>query len=120
MPLIRTLEILADTLGNLVLQRRMRTIAQEVKDGSSLAAALHKHEVITELATGLVEAGEESGQLEVILLRLADYYQQKFDSSLQRLAAMLEPLMIMAVGLLIGTVVIVLGLPFANLVNILS
>lgn len=91
-----------------------------MKDGSSLSAALHKHQVVTELAAGLVEAGEESGQLEVILERLANYYQTKFDIALQTLAAMAEPALIMAVGLLVGVAVIVLGLPFANLVNVLS
>lgn len=113
-PLLVALRIVGETLSNLVLQKSVSTVAEEVKGGGSLAARLADSGRFPPLAVHLVRVGEETGSLDAMLQRLADIYDREVRTSVQRMLVMIEPVLIIGLGIIVG------GIIMSILVAILS
>jgi general secretion pathway protein F len=113
-PLLGALRIVGDTLSNQVLQKSVAGVAEGVKDGGTLAARLGDSGRFPAMAIHLVRVGEETGSLDAMLLRLAEIYDREVRTSVQRLLALLEPVLIVGLGFIVG------GIIMSILVAILS
>ena len=100
------LGIARDTLGNRRLREGLEKVAQGLRGGDRLAGPLREYAGFPKLAVQLVQVGEESGQLDTMLLRLADMFDTKVQRTLKRGMSLLEPMLILVLGVVIGGVVI--------------
>ena len=113
-------EALAYVRPVLSLQRfRLATnrINEALRDGNSLASAIHEQGVFDPLLVHLIRVGEETGTLDVQLLRLAEWFERDFSEALARAAALIEPLLIVGIGMLVGTIVFSVFVPLYSLIG---
>ena len=114
-PILQAIEISGETAGNAVDRgghgRRLRS----VKRGGSIAAPLEAHAIFPPMVHHMVSVGEESGQLEHMLGKIADFYEAEVDAKIKALTALIEPLMIIFVGGVVGFIVISMYLPIFSL-----
>lgn len=110
-PLLRALDIARNLLTNRVLNVAVETATLRVKEGGSLAAALKQSAVFPPMLAQVTAAGEKSGQLEEMLFRVADTYEHQTDLSVTSMLSLLEPLMILVMGTVVGFVVLAILLP---------
>jgi general secretion pathway protein F len=105
-PLLEGLGTARGVLGNQVLAQALGQVQVRVREGKSLAAPLNESGVFPVLALQMIAVGEETGKLEGMLLSVADYYDQEVKRTTQRLVALLQPALILIMGLVVGVVVI--------------
>lgn len=104
-PMVECLERASSTLGNLYIDQCFEQVIDEVKQGETLSAAITRTEVFETMFCSVLYVGEESGALDSILEKTAEYYEEESDSAIQRLVGMIEPILIIFLGLIIGMVV---------------
>jgi len=110
-PLLRALDISRSLLKNQVLRQALDQARQDVQEGGSLAASLKSSAAFPPMLAQLTAAGEKSGQLEAMLVRLADSYDQQTDLTITSLLSLLEPILILVMGTVVGFVVLAILLP---------
>jgi general secretion pathway protein F len=110
-PLLKALEIARNLLTNQVLSRAVATAMQRVQEGGSLAAAMRETAVFPPMLAQVTAAGEQSGKLEEMLFRVADTYEHQTDLSMTSMLSLLEPLMILFMGVVVGFAVLAILLP---------
>jgi general secretion pathway protein F len=110
-PLLQALEITGKLLDNLVLQQAIERAGGQVREGTSLAAPLQKEKIFPPLLIQMIAVGERSGELEQMLRRVADTCDQQIEMSINRLLALLEPVMILLMGAAVGFIVLAILLP---------
>lgn len=116
-PIIRALSITGDVVGNVVYQRAVQEAIESVKGGGTISSAFEKTREIPILVTQMVRIGETSGRLDFILGSIAKHYQREVDSSLENLVALIEPALIIFLGVGIGLLVGSIMVPLYNLVG---
>lgn len=114
-PILRALQIVGETSGNWVIQRSLEEVADSVRQGHSLSGPLSDHPVFPPMVTQMIAVGEDAGSLEVMLNKIADFYDQEVEAATEQLTAMIEPLMVAFLGVVIGGMVIALYLPIFNI-----
>ncbi len=110
-PLLRALEITGKLLDNLILQQAIERAGNQVREGASLAAPLQKEQIFPVMLIQMIAVGEKSGELEQMLKRVADTSDQQIEMSINRLLALLEPVMILFMGVSVGFIVLAILLP---------
>lgn len=110
-PLPLSLDIVGAAAGNETVAAAMRQVGEAVRSGGQMSDTLHGHDLFPSLATQMVATGEESGRLPDMLTRLADYYDREIESSTDSLTSLIEPVMVMLLGGVVGSVVVCLYLP---------
>lgn len=110
-PLLRALEITAKLLNNLILQQAIERAGHQVREGATLAAPLQKEQIFPTMLIQMIAVGEKSGELEQMLTRVADTSDQQIEMSINRLLALLEPVMILGMGVSVGFIVLAILLP---------
>ena len=118
-PLLDALGPAADTTGNCGFVFATRKIRQQLQQGASLSAAMRQHDLFTALPVQMVAIGEESGTLDDMLKKVAAIYEREVNDRVSMLSSLLEPLMMIVLGLLIGGMVIAMYLPIFQLGNVL-
>lgn len=111
LPLLRTLDLAGRLTGNRVLAAAVATAAERVREGEGLAEALRRQQCFPELVPQMIAIGERSGSLQQMFARLADSYERQVETRLGRLLALLEPAMILFMGLIVGFIVLAILLP---------
>lgn len=119
-PIAQALDIVAKSMENKVLEDAVLEVSNNVVKGETLASQMRETHVFTQMAVGMISAGEESGALERMLERLASYYETQVSIALKSAVGMIEPLMMMGVGLVVGGIVLVIALPFLQIATVLS
>lgn len=114
-PILKSLEIVGDTAGNYVVKSAALDIRDAVAKGRPVAATMAQHDVFPAMVSQMVAVGEDSGQLQVMLGKIADTYDQEVETATEQLTAMLEPILIAFLGVLIGGMVIALYLPMFSI-----
>jgi len=109
--LLPSLKIVEHTIGNRILARQVAQVAEETRSGDSLAAPLRKMGIFPRTAVQMIDVGEESGKLDVMLLKVADIEERHMRARIQTLVSFLAPLLILVVGVLVGFIVIAILLP---------
>lgn len=104
-PMVECLERASSILGNSYIDEKFEKVIDEVKQGAALSLAIQRTEIFDSMFCSIIYVGEESGALDDILTKTSDYYEEESDSAVQRLVAMLEPLMIIVLGIMVGLIV---------------
>jgi type IV pilus assembly protein PilC len=119
-PILQALNITRETAGNVVISNAITKIHDAVKEGESMVGPLEASGVFPPMVISMVDVGEETGQLPEMLLKIADVYEDEVDNSVAALTSMLEPLMIVFLALVVGTIVIALFLPLTTIIQQLN
>lgn len=113
--MLQALEICRDALDNTVFDRILAGAIKDCTEGSSLSASLRKHPVMPPLVAHMIGVGEKSGNLDEMLLKTADAYDGAFEDGVKRSMSLLEPVLILAMGLVVGFIVLAMLLPIFEL-----
>ncbi len=114
-PMLQSIKITGETSGNVVVEQAMDEIYESVKRGGSIAGPIETHDVFPPMVGHMVAVGEETGQLENMLSKIADFYEAEVDAKVKALTSLIEPLMICFVGGVVGFIVISMYLPIFEL-----
>jgi type IV pilus assembly protein PilC len=119
-PILQALNITRDTAGNVIVADAINKVHDAVKEGESIVAPLEASGVFPPMVISMVDVGEETGQLPEMLLKIAEVYDDEVDNAVEALTSMLEPIMIVLLALIVGTIVIALFLPLVKIIQGLS
>jgi type IV pilus assembly protein PilC len=119
-PVLQALEIVSVTAGNSLVSDAIADVQSSVKRGESLASPLHKHEVFPPMVTQMMVVGEETGAMDTMLSKVADFYDQEVDDTVSALTSLIEPLLIIVMGVAVGGILIALYLPMFNIANLIQ
>jgi type IV pilus assembly protein PilC len=114
-PILQSIKITGQTAGNTVVEEAMEDIYASVKSGGSIAKPLHEHAIFPPMVAHMVSVGEDTGQLDHMLSKIADFYEAEVDAKVKALTSLLEPVMIIGVGAMVGFIVISMYLPIFSL-----
>lgn len=114
-PILQAVKIAGETSGNAVVAEAMEDVYDSVRQGGTIAAPLGRSEVFPTMVTHMVSVGEETGQLEQMLSKIADFYEAEVDAKVKALTSLIEPIMIIFVGGVVGFIVISMYLPIFSL-----
>jgi type IV pilus assembly protein PilC len=114
-PILQAIQIAGQTSGNAVVEEAMNDVYDSVKRGGSIARPLTENPVFPPMVSHMVSVGEDSGQLETMLEKIADFYDAEVDAKVKALTSLIEPIMIMFVGGIVGFIVISMYLPIFSL-----
>lgn len=116
-PLLEALDITGKTAGNLVVETAMNDVIASVKAGGSIADPLSKSPVFPMMVSHMVGVGESSGELDFMLSKIADFYEERVAAAIKALTSILEPVMIVFIGGMVGFIVIAMYLPLFKVYN---
>ena len=119
-PILEALNISRDTAGNAVLARAIQRVHNSVREGDPIAPPLGQSRVCDDIVVNMIDVGEETGNLDAMLLKIADNYDQEVDAAVDGLTSLMEPIMVIGLGTVIGFIVISLFLPLIKLMSSLS
>ena len=114
-PILLALEIVQDIAGNAVIADAIVSSRDEVQEGISLSIALGRKQVFPELALSMLAIGEETGQMDAMLSKVADFYEDEVEAAVKALTSMLEPAMIVLVGGIVGSILLAMYLPMFSI-----
>jgi len=110
-PLIQALEVVRNLVNNVTVAKALTVVKEDIKRGVSLAQSLEGVSIFPAMVIHMISIGEEAGTLDSIVDKVADFYDDELDTSISRLVAMLEPLMIVGIALVVGVIVVAMTLP---------
>jgi len=119
-PILQALNITRDTAGNVVISQAIEKVHEAVKEGETIVTPLQASGVFPNMVISMVDVGEETGQLPEMLLKVADVYDDEVDNSVTALTSILEPIMIVFLALVVGSVVFALFLPLIKMIEGMS
>jgi type IV pilus assembly protein PilC len=116
-PIMQAIEITGKTAGNAVIERSMESVIASVKAGGTIAAPLRDAPVFPAMVSSMIGVGEETGALDTMLSKLADFYEDEVAAAVKALTSILEPVMIIFVGGMVGLIVVSMYLPLFSVYN---
>jgi type IV pilus assembly protein PilC len=116
-PILQALNITRDTAGNVVVANAINKIHDSVKEGESVVGPMESSSIFPPMVTSMVQVGEETGQLPDMLVKVADVYEAEVDNVVTGLTSILEPIMIVLLAVIVGTIVIALFMPMVGLIQ---
>ncbi|MGL4399187.1 MAG: type II secretion system F family protein [Luteolibacter sp.] len=116
-PILQALNITRDTAGNVVISKAIEKVHEAVKEGETIVTPLQASGVFPNMVISMVDVGEETGQLPEMLLKVADVYDDEVDNAVTALTSILEPIMIVILALIVGSVVFALFLPLIKMIS---
>jgi type IV pilus assembly protein PilC len=116
-PILQALNITRDTAGNVTVSDAIQQVHDRVKEGESIVAPLEKSGIFPPMVISMIDVGEETGQLPEMLLKIADVYDDEVDNTVAGLTSLLEPIMIVFLAVVVGTIVIALFLPLISIIS---
>jgi type IV pilus assembly protein PilC len=119
-PILEAIMITRDTAGNYVYEKALTKVHDSIREGETFAAPLRESKVCDAIVVNMIDVGEETGDLDTMLMKVADNYDEEVDVAVQSLLSMLEPLLVVVLGLVIGTIVIALFLPLVAMIEQVS
>jgi type IV pilus assembly protein PilC len=119
-PILQSLEIVADTTGNVVLARAIRDVQDSVRQGEAIAAPLKDHAVFPPMVVQMMSVGEDTGALDAMLHKIAEFYDQEVEATTEALTALIEPLMIAFLGAVVGSMIIALYMPIFKIFDLIK
>jgi type IV pilus assembly protein PilC len=114
-PMLQSIKLTGETAGNVVVEQAMDDVYASVKRGGSLAGPIERNPIFPPMVGHMIAVGEETGQLEHMLSKIADFYETEVDAKVKALTSLIEPLMIVFVGGVVGFIVISMYLPIFSL-----
>lgn len=112
---LEALNVTAHAVGNVVYERALLAAAEEVKSGKNLSAAIEANPLFLPIVSQMLAVGEETGQTDVVLVKVADFYEEEVDTAIEGISAIIEPVMIVVMGGMVGLIAASVMMPIANL-----
>ncbi len=119
-PILEVLQIVSQTVGNVVMEKAVKTAAVDIERGESIANALSKHPIFPTMIIRMVTAGEQTGKIDNMLERISDFLDEEIETTLSGLTALIEPILIVFLGVVVGGMVICMFLPIFKMPEIVS
>jgi type IV pilus assembly protein PilC len=119
-PILEVLQIVSQTVGNVVMEKAIKDSSTDIERGEGIAAALGKHPVFPSMIVRMVTAGEQTGKIDTMLERISDFLDEEIETTLSGLTSLIEPILIVVLGVVIGGMVICMFLPIFKLSEIVS
>lgn len=119
-PILQALEIVSVTAGNRLMSDAIDDVRVAVKQGESLTNPLERHDIFPPMVTQMMAVGEETGALDTMLSKVADFYDREVEDTVGALTSLIEPLLIIVMGVTVGGILIALYLPMFNLANLIQ
>ena len=119
-PILQALDIVADTSGNKVITHAVEDIEESVRQGESLTQPLSQHSVFPAMVVQMLAVGEDTGALDAMLGKIADFYDAEVESTTEQLTALIEPLMIAVLGGIVGSMIIALYMPIFKIFDLIK
>jgi type IV pilus assembly protein PilC len=119
-PILDALNITRDTVGNVVFESALQKVHDAIREGESFAGPLRQAKVCDSIVTNMIDVGEETGDLDKMLMKIADNYDEEVDVLIGSLVSLLEPIMVVTLGGIVGTIVVALFLPLVKLIQSVS
>ncbi len=119
-PILQSLDIVADTAGNSVVTKAIKEARTSIKEGESISKPLSKSPVFPPMVVQMISVGEETGALDTMLKKIADFYDEEVTTMVESLTSLLEPLLMIFMGLMIGGIVISLYLPMFQIIAVMN
>lgn len=110
-PLVDALESVAESTGNRVYRNAVLEVRNEVSTGRSLEVSMAQTELFPTMVLQMISSGEESGELELMLMKIAEFFEREVDDAVAALSSLIEPIMIVILGAIVGTMVVAMYLP---------
>ena len=114
------LSIVCNTVGNVIMEKAVRTAASDIEKGEGISAALAKHPVFPVMIIRMITAGEQTGKLENMLERVSDFLDEEIETTLNGLTSLIEPLLIVFLGVTVGGIAICMFLPIFKLSELVN
>ncbi len=116
-PILASLEITAETAGNVVISNAIESARNAVREGGQIAPAMEKTEVFPVMALQMVSIGEETGEIDKMLMKVADFYENEVEEAVKALTSLMEPLMIVVLGGMVGSIIVGMYLPIFSIMD---
>jgi type IV pilus assembly protein PilC len=119
-PILEALAIVRETCMHAVFERCYQNVYDSIREGDTIAEPMKKSRLVDDMVINMIDVGEETGDLDTMLNKIADVYDEEVDVLVESLISLLEPIMIVILGLIVGTIVIALFMPLIGLIEGLS
>src|SRR5947207_5027186 len=119
-PILEVLQIVSQTVGNVVMEQAIKTASYDIERGESISGALGKHPIFPSMVIRMITAGEQTGKIDNMLERISDFLDEEIETTLAGLTALIEPILIVFLGVVIGGMVICMFLPIFKMPEIVS
>jgi type IV pilus assembly protein PilC len=119
-PILEVLSIVSNTVGNVIMEKAVRASATDIEKGEGISAALAKHPVFPVMIIRMITAGEQTGKLENMLERVSDFLDEEIETTLSGLTSLIEPLLIVFLGVTVGGIAICMFLPIFKLSELVN
>ncbi|HTG47097.1 MAG TPA: type II secretion system F family protein [Actinomycetota bacterium] len=119
-PILQSLDIVSETVNNKVLSKAIVDVQSSVREGESMAKPLGRHKVFPPMVVQMLAVGEETGQIDVMLEKVATFYNEEVEASVDSLTSLIEPLLIAVIGAAVGAAVVALYMPMFNIIKLIQ
>jgi len=119
-PILEVLQIVSQTVGNVIMEKAIKTAATDIERGESISGALGKHPVFPSMIIRMIMAGEQTGKIDDMLERISDFLDEEIETTLSGLTALIEPILIVFLGVVVGGMVICMFLPIFKMPEIIN
>ena len=119
-PILEVLQIVSQTVGNVIMEKAIKTAAFDIERGESISAALGKHPIFPSMIIRMITAGEQTGKIDNMLERISDFLDEEIETTLSGLTALIEPILIVFLGVVVGGMVICMFLPIFKMPEIVN
>ncbi len=119
-PILTSLEIVRDTAGNQVISNAIDEARRAIKEGGMISMALQKEQVFPVMAVQMINIGEETGELDKMLLKVADFYEDEVEQAVKALTSIMEPIMIAVLGAMVGSILVAMYLPMFKVFDLVG
>ncbi len=119
-PILEVLQITSQTVGNVVMESAIKVAAGDIEKGESISSALGKHPIFPSMIIRMITAGEQTGKIDNMLERIADFLDEEIETTLSGLTALIEPILIVFLGVVVGGMVICMFLPIFKMPEIVN
>jgi type IV pilus assembly protein PilC len=119
-PILEVLQIVSQTVGNVIMEKAIKTAAVDIERGETISAALSKHPVFPTMIIRMITAGEQTGKIDAMLERVSDFLDEEIETTLSGLTSLIEPILIVFLGIVVGGMVICMFLPIFKMSEIVN
>ncbi len=119
-PILEAIQITSNTAGNEVLSRALNKVHDAIREGESFAEPLRQAKVVEPMVVNMIDVGEETGELDKMLSKVADTYDEEVDTLISSMVSLLEPVMVITLGMIVGFIVVALFMPMVQLLTSFS
>src|SRR2546426_786296 len=119
-PILEVLQIVSQTVGNVIMEKAIKTAALDIERGESISHALGKHPIFPSMIIRMIMAGEQTGKIDDMLERISDFLDEEIETTLSGLTALIEPILIVFLGVVVGGMVICMFLPIFKMPEIVN